>query len=62
MRKQNKEEDDEYICVNAVGPHPEDASPCDYCEREQCIGVEICEMEYGHNVYFIRRGDNETDD
>lgn len=52
-------DDDEYICVNVIGPHPEGASPCDYCEREPCIGVEICEDEYGQDCCFIRRSEYE---
>ncbi len=27
-------------------------SPCDLCERVECIGVELCEREYGNDYYF----------
>ena len=60
--ERDEHEDDEFVAVTAVGPHPDDASPCDICERERCIGVEACLVNYGENVYFIRRQEYESDD
>lgn len=61
MKKLNKEEEDEYICVYAT-TETQDTYPCDFCERERCLGVEECAEEYGENTYFVKKLENEGND
>lgn len=50
---------DEYLVVNSLSS---EGSPCDQCERRVCLGVDICEEEYGANSYFLRRQTKEEED